>query len=224
MEINEILSHVDHTLLSPTATWEEIKKLCDEAILYNTASVCIPPSFVKAVKATFPTQITICTVIGFPLGYNTASVKHAEAIQALEDGADEIDMVINLSHVKNKEFDKIEQEIITLKKECLNKTLKVIIETCYLTQEEKIALCKVVTNVGADYIKTSTGFGTGGATKDDVLLMKEHIGDAVRIKAAGGISTREDLEMFLELGCDRIGTSKAVHLLVGNEEKTGSSY
>ena len=220
MKTQEILKHIDHTLLKPIATWDEIMVLCEEAIQYGTASVCIPPNYVKRVKQKYGTNLKICTVVGFPLGYSVLDAKLMETKVAIADGADEIDMVINITDIKNKEFDKVEQEIITLKRECMHKILKVIIETCYLTEEEKIAMCKAVTNAGADYIKTSTGFGTAGATKEDIKLFKEHIGDAVRIKAAGGVKTREDLEAFLELGCDRIGTSSAVSILVSN---TGES-
>ena len=220
MKTQEILKHIDHTLLKPIATWDEIMVLCEEAIQYGTASVCIPPNYVKRVKQKYGTNLKICTVVGFPLGYSVLDAKLMETKVAIADGADEIDMVINITDIKNKEFDKVEQEIITLKRECMHKILKVIIETCYLTEEEKIAMCKAVTNARADYIKTSTGFGTAGATKEDIKLFKEHIGDAVRIKAAGGVKTREDLEAFLELGCDRIGTSSAVSILVSN---TGES-
>ena len=220
MKTQEILKHIDHTLLKPIATWDEIMVLCEEAIQYGTASVCIPPNYVKRVKQKYGTNLKICTVVGFPLGYSVLDAKLMETKVAIADGADEIDMVINITDIKNKEFDKVEQEIITLKRECMHKILKVIIETCYLTEEEKIAMCKAVTNAGADYIKTSTGFGTAGATKEDIKLFKEHIGDAVRIKAAGGVKTREDLEAFLELGCDRIGTSSAVSILVSNTRES----
>ncbi|MBR1691635.1 MAG: deoxyribose-phosphate aldolase [Lachnospiraceae bacterium] len=215
MEKQQIYKHVDHTQLKPYATWEEIEKVCEEAIRYQTASVCIPPCYVRRVNRKYGEQLTICTVVGFPLGYSVTAAKLAEVQQAIEDGASEIDMVVNISDVKNGDFDKVEQEIITLKRECQNRILKVIVETCYLTEEEKIALCKAVTNAGADYIKTSTGFGTDGAVKTDIALFKEHIGDAVRIKAAGGIRSRQDLEDFLTLGCDRLGTSSAVSILEG---------
>lgn len=219
MTNREMLSHIDHTQLKAFATWEDIKMLCDEAVLYKTASVCIPSCYVKRVKEAYQDSLNICTVVGFPLGYANTEAKVAETKKAIEDGANEIDMVINISDVKNGLYEAVEEEIRTLKATCGEKVLKVIIETCYLTQEEKIAMCKAVTNAGADYIKTSTGFGTGGATMEDVLLMKENIGANVKIKAAGGVSTIEDLESFLNAGCDRIGTSKAVALLKGETAK-----
>lgn len=215
MEVKDILKHIDHTQLKPYATWEDIEKLCKEAVTYGTASVCIPPCYIRRVKEKYGRKLNICTVVGFPLGYSVTAAKVAETRQAIEDGASEIDMVVNISDVKNGDFSKVEQEIITLKQECGNLILKVIIETCYLTEEEKIALCRAVTNAGADYIKTSTGFGTGGATLPDVLLMKEHIGSAVRIKAAGGVNSKEDFEKFLEAGCERIGSSSGVAMLTG---------
>lgn len=221
MEKEKIYSRVDHTQLKPYATWEDIQKLCDEAIQYGTASVCIPPCYIKRVNQKYGDKINICTVVGFPLGYSVTAAKVAEVQQALEDGAKEIDMVVNIADVKNGDFGKVEQEIIALKRECQNKILKVIIETCYLTEKEKIALCDAVTNAGADYIKTSTGFGTAGATQEDVKLFKEHIGQAVRIKAAGGVRTREDMEEFIELGCDRIGTSSAISILEGEAVSQG---
>ncbi len=219
MTSQEMLSHIDHTQLKAFATWEDIKMLCDEAVLYKTASVCIPSCYVKRVKDAYQDIINICTVVGFPLGYANTESKVAETQKAIEDGASEIDMVINISDVKNGLYDAVEDEIRTLKATCGDKVLKVIIETCYLTQEEKIAMCKAVTNAGADYIKTSTGFGSGGATMEDVLLMKDHIGENVKIKAAGGVSTIKDLENFLNAGCDRIGTSKAVALFKGEVAK-----
>lgn len=215
MEAQEILKKVDHTQLKAFATWEDIVKLCDEAVKYHTASVCVPPAYIKRIHDTYGEQINICTVVGFPLGYSVTEAKVAEVDQALKDGCNEIDMVVNISDVKNGLFDKVEEEIRTLKAACGGHILKVIIETCYLTEEEKIAMCRAVTNAGADYIKTSTGFGTGGATREDVELFKKHIGPGVRIKAAGGVSSLEDLEMFIDLGCDRIGTSRAVGLLKG---------
>lgn len=215
MTAAEMLQKVDHTQLKAFATWEDIKKLCEEAIAYHTASVCIPPCYIKRVHETYGEKINICTVVGFPLGYSVTKAKVAEVEQALEDGCNEIDMVINISDVKNGLYDKVEEEIRTLKQACGPHILKVIIETCYLTREEKIAMCKAVTNAGADYIKTSTGFGTDGATKEDIQLFKENIGPNVKMKAAGGVSTVEDLEMFIGLGCDRIGTSRAVGLLKG---------
>lgn len=215
MTAEEMLSRVDHTQLKAFATWEDIVKLCDEAICYHTASVCVPPAYIKRIHDTYGDQINICTVVGFPLGYSVTEAKKAEIVQALADGCNEIDMVVNISDVKNGLFDKVEEEIRTLKQACGDHILKVIIETCYLTEEEKIAMCRAVTNAGADYIKTSTGFGTGGATKEDVELFKKYIGPNVKIKAAGGVSTLEDLEMFISLGCDRIGTSRAVGLCKG---------
>ena len=219
MTSQEMLSHIDHTQLKAFATWEDIKTLCEEAVLYKTASVCIPSCYVKRVKDTYKDAINICTVVGFPLGYANTEAKVAETKKAIEDGAAEIDMVINISDAKNGLYDAVEEEIRILKATCGDKILKVIIETCYLTRDEKIAMCKAVTNAGADYIKTSTGFGTGGATMEDVLLMKEYIGVNVKIKAAGGVSTIEDLENFLQAGCDRIGTSKAVALFKGETAK-----
>ncbi|MCH5281946.1 MAG: deoxyribose-phosphate aldolase [Lachnospiraceae bacterium] len=213
MEVNEILGHVDHTLLRAYATWEEIEALCEEAVTLHTASVCIPPCYIRRVRQKFDEELKICTVIGFPLGYSVTEAKVAETRQAIEDGADEIDMVVNISDVKNGDFDKVTQEIISVKRECLNHVLKVIIETCYLTEKEKIAMCRAVTDAGAEYIKTSTGFGTEGAKLSDIALFKEHIGAAVKIKAAGGIRTKEEMEAFLEAGCDRIGTSAAAGLL-----------
>jgi len=213
MENREILSHIDHTQLKAFATWEDYVKLCDEALRYQTASVCIPPCFVGRVRESYP-KLNICTVVGFPLGYCVTAAKVAEVEEALRDGADEIDMVVNISDVKSHQYDKVEEEIRILKEACGSHVLKVIIETCYLTQEEKIAMCHAVTAAGADFIKTSTGFGTGGATLEDVQLFKEHIGPRVKIKAAGGVRTREDLERFLAEGCERIGTSSAVSLLV----------
>ncbi|MDR0473182.1 MAG: deoxyribose-phosphate aldolase [Treponema sp.] len=208
----EILRHVDHTLLKAVSSWAEIEKLCNEAIRFKTASVCVPPSYVKPIHEAFR-DLNICTVIGFPLGYNVCAVKIQEAEAAMLDGASELDMVINLGDVKNGAFDKVEREISALKKTAGKNILKVIVETCYLTQEEKIMLAGIVTEAGADYIKTSTGFGSAGAAIEDVLLFRERIGTGVKIKASGGIKTREDLEKFLAAGCDRIGTSSAVALL-----------
>lgn len=215
MTIQEMLGHVDHTQLKAFATWEDIQKLCEEAIQYHTASVCIPPAYIKRIHDTYGEQLNICTVVGFPLGYSVTTAKLAEIKAALLDGCNEIDMVVNISDVKNGLFDKVEEEIRTLKEACGSHILKVIIETCYLTKDEKIAMCKAVTNAGADYIKTSTGFGTDGATQEDIELFLQYIGPNVKIKAAGGVSTLEDLRMFLELGCDRIGTSRAVGLCKG---------
>ena len=220
MTDNEILKHIDHTQLKAFAKWEDIEKLCDEAVEYQTASVCIPPAYIKRVHDKYQDKINICTVVGFPLGYSVTSAKVAEVEQALKDGCNEIDMVVNISDVKNGDYDKVEEEIRTLKKACGNHILKVIIETCYLTEDEKIAMCKAVTNAGADYIKTSTGFGTGGATIEDIRLFKEHIGPNVKMKAAGGISSLDDAEKFLSLGADRLGTSRIIKL-VKQEEATG---
>ena len=219
MTDNEILKHIDHTQLKAFAKWEDIEKLCDEAVEYQTASVCIPPTYIKRVHDKYQDRINICTVVGFPLGYSVTSAKVAEVEQALKDGCNEIDMVVNISDVKNGDYDKVEEEIRTLKKACGNHILKVIIETCYLTEDEKIAMCKAVTNAGADYIKTSTGFGTGGVTIEDIRLVKQHIGPDVKMKAAGGVKSKDDLIMFLEAGCDRIGTSSAVGLLKGEQAK-----
>lgn len=212
MRVEEILRHVDHTLLSQTATWEEIRKLCDEAIEYQTASVCIPPSYVQRAKEYVGSRMAVCTVIGFPNGYHTTAVKAAETADAVKNGADEVDMVINLGWVKDGLYDLAEEEIRAVKKAADGRILKVIIETCFLTEEEKIRLCGTVTRAGADYIKTSTGFGGAGATFDDIRLFAEHVGSGVKIKAAGGISTLEDAEKFLELGADRLGTSRIVKL------------
>jgi len=215
MNDSEILSRVDHTLLKMTASWEEIKTLCHEAVRYRTASVCIPPSYVKPVSAEFGKELVVCTVIGFPLGYTYTSVKANETGIALENGASEIDMVINLCDVKNGNYGLVLDEIKTIKKVCGEKILKVIIETCYLNEEEKIRLCGVVTDAGADFIKTSTGFGPSGAAIADIKLFRRHIGQGVKVKAAGGIKTREDLEAFIQAGAGRIGTSSAVKLLSG---------
>ncbi|HIX48645.1 MAG TPA: deoxyribose-phosphate aldolase [Candidatus Mediterraneibacter caccavium] len=212
MRIGEILRHVDHTLLSQTATWEEIRKLCDEAIEYQTASVCIPPSYVQRAKEYVGSRMAVCTVIGFPNGYHTTAVKAAETADAVKNGADEVDMVIDLGWVKDGLYDLAEEEIRAVKKAADGRILKVIIETCFLTEEEKIRLCGTVTRAGADYIKTSTGFGGAGATFDDIRLFAEHVGSGVKIKAAGGISTLEDAERFLDLGADRLGTSRIVKL------------
>ena len=219
MNTSEILSHVDHTLLKAFATWEDIQKLCEEAMEYHTASVCVPPSYIKRIHDTYGEKINICTVVGFPLGYSTTKAKVAETVQAIEDGASEVDMVINIADVKNGDFDKVTEEIRSLKQVAGDKILKVIIETCYLTEEEKIAMCKAVTEAGADYIKTYTGFGTGGATMEDILLFKKFIGPHVKMKAAGGVKSVEDMEAFLEAGCDRIGTSSAISLIKGQSVK-----
>lgn len=220
MDKKEILKHIDHTLLKAVATWEDIKVLCDEAIEYGTASVCVPACYISRIHETYGDKINICTVVGFPLGYSVTEAKVLETRKSIEDGANEIDMVINISDVKNGDFEKVTKEIAALKEACGDKILKVIIETCYLTEEEKIAMCKSVTEAGADYIKTSTGFGTAGATIEDIRLFKKYIGPNVKMKAAGGVKTVADLEMFINEGCDRIGTSSAVNMLKG-EEVTG---
>lgn len=212
MESKELYTYVDHTALKAYTTWEDIEKLCKEAIAYQMASVCIPACYIKRVHDEFK-ELTICTVVGFPLGYSSTEGKVAETMQALKDGASEIDMVINICDVKNKDYDKVEQEIATLKKATGDHILKVIIETCYLTEEEKIAMCQAVTNAKADFIKTSTGFGTAGAALEDVKLMKEHIGADVKIKAAGGIRSRKEMEDYIKAGCSRIGTSSAISML-----------
>lgn len=214
MKVEDIISHVDHTLLKAAASWEEIRKLCDEAVKYQTASVCVPSSYVKKIRENYP-RLTICTVVGFPLGNGNSESKVEETIHALDDGADEIDMVINIGAVKNKNYDLVTEEIAVLKEIMEDKILKVIVETCYLTEEEKIRLCECVTKGGADYIKTSTGFGTEGASLSDIALFRKHIGKNVKIKAAGGIRTREDMEAFLTAGADRIGASGAIRVLYG---------
>lgn len=218
--MKEILKHVDHTLLLQGTTWEEIKQICDDAMKYQTASVCIAPSYVKQAAEYMGDKMAVCTVIGFPNGYMTTKAKEYETKDALENGASEIDMVINIGWLKDKKYDLIENEIRALKAVCKDKILKVIIETCFLTDEEKIKMCEIVTNAGADYIKTSTGFGGAGATFEDIKLFSEHIGPNVKMKAAGGISSIEDAEKFLELGVDRLGTSRIIKI-VKNEEATG---
>ena len=210
MERQEILAKVDHTLLAQGATWEQIRQICDDGMRFATASVCIPPSFVKQAREYVGDRLAICTVIGFPNGYSVTAVKALETETALAEGADEIDMVINIGWVKEGRYDLVEEEIRTLKKICGEHILKVIIETCLLTEEEKIRMCKVVTDAGADFIKTSTGFAGGGATFADVKLFAEHVGPAVKIKAAGGISGFEDAEEFIRLGASRLGTSRLV--------------
>ena len=217
MDVKEILKHVDHTLLTQTATWAEIRQICDDAVKYGTASVCIPPAYVKQVKEYVQDQMAVCTVIGFPNGYMTTATKEFETKDALANGADEIDMVINLGMVKNQEYSQVTEEIRLLKEATGDKILKVIIENCYLTEEEKIRMCEAVTEAGADFIKTSTGFGTGGATLEDVILMKQHVGPNVKIKAAGGIRSKEDMELYIGAGCSRIGTSSAIAMLQDGE-------
>lgn len=212
MKTEEYYKYIDHTQLKAFATWEDIEKLCSEAIQYGTASVCVPPCYIKRIHEKYP-DLNICTVVGFPLGYSVTEAKEAETRAALADGANEIDMVINISHVKNGDFDLVEQEIRRLKEIVGEKILKVIIETCYLTEEEKVRMCGIVTEAGADYIKTSTGFGTGGATLEDIRLFKEHVGEQVKIKAAGGVKTVEDMEAFIAKGADRIGSSSAIRIL-----------
>ena len=220
MDIKEILKHVDHTLLLQGSTWEEIKQICDDAMKYGTASVCIAPSYVKQAAEYMGDKMAVCTVIGFPNGYMTTAAKAFETKDALENEASEIDMVINIGWLKDKKYDLIENEIRSLKEICGDKILKVIIETCFLTEEEKIKMCEIVTKAGADYIKTSTGFGGAGATFEDIKLFSEHIGANVKMKAAGGISSIEDAEKFLELGAERLGTSRIIKI-VKNEEATG---
>lgn len=212
MNRQDIYSRIDHTLLKQTATWEDIRKLCDEAIAYRTASVCIPPCFVKKAKDYTGSRMKICTVTGFPNGYSTTAVKAFETKDALDNGADEIDMVISVGDLKAGRTDCIKEEIRTLKAVCGRRILKVIVETCLLTKEEKITMCRLVTESGADFIKTSTGFSSAGATFDDVALFAGHVGPGVRIKAAGGISSFDDAIRFIELGADRLGTSRIIRL------------
>lgn len=218
--MDRIIKSVDHTVLKAVTTWNEVKELCDEAKEMGVASVCIPPSYVKRAAEYLQGEIAVCTVIGFPLGYQTTGTKLAETAEALENGADEIDMVINLGDVKNGEFDLVRKEIALLKKATGDRILKVIIETCYLTEEEKIRMCTIVTEAGADFIKTSTGFGTNGATLKDILLFKKNVGENIRIKAAGGVRTLEDAEKFLDAGASRLGTS-SICKLIKQEEVTG---
>lgn len=219
MDIKNILSHCDHTLLAVDSTWEQIKQICEDAIKYETASICIPASYVKSVKEYYGDKLNICTVIGFPNGYSTTAVKAFEAADAVENGANEIDMVINVGWAKDKKFDLILEEIKAVKKACNGKLLKVIIETCLLSEDEKIELCRVVTQSGADFIKTSTGFSTGGATREDIALFAANIGEDVKMKAAGGIRSFEDAEDYLALGCERLGTSAIVKLVKKEEVK-----
>ena len=223
MDTEKILKTVDHTLLNQAATWEEIKVILDDAIKYETASVCIPASYVKDAADYLAGRIPVCTVIGFPNGYSTTAVKCFETEDAVKNGAEEIDMVINIGWVKDKKYDAVLEEIKAIKKACNGKLLKVIIETCLLTDEEKIELCKVVSESGAEYIKTSTGFGGGGATFDDVKLFKENIAPHLKIKAAGGIADLNDAEKFLSLGADRLGTSRVVKAVknINDNEKGG---
>ena len=213
MEKREILKRLDHTLLKQTATWEQIRTLCEEGMEYKAASVCIPPCYVKSARDNVQERLKICTVIGFPNGNMTTAAKVFETEDAVKNGADEIDMVINLGMVKEQNYEGVLAEIQEIKKACHGKLLKVIIETCLLTEEEKIKLCQVVTRAGADYIKTSTGFSTGGATFADVELMRNHVGKDIKVKAAGGIASVEDAEKFIALGADRLGTSRLISLL-----------
>ena len=217
MDITEILNKVDHTLLNPAATWDEIKAVCADGMKYKTASVCIPASYVKAAKEYVGDGLKICTVIGFPNGYSTTAAKCFETRDAILNGADEIDMVINIGWLKDKRYDDILDEIKLIKAECNGKILKVIIETCLLTDEEKIKMCEIVSASGADFIKTSTGFSVGGATREDIALFAQNVADHVKIKAAGGISTLTDAENFVDLGASRLGTSRIVKL-VKNEQ------
>ena len=219
MDRNKILSAVDHTLLTQNATWEDIKQILDDGIKYNVASACIPASYVKKAKEYVGDKLPICTVIGFPNGYSTTAVKIFETEDAIKNGADEIDMVINITDVKNENFDAILEEIKDIHKACNGKILKVIIETCLLTEEEKIKMCEIVTKSGAEYIKTSTGFSTGGATFNDIALMKKNVRKDVKIKAAGGISSLDDAAKFMELGADRLGTSRIVKIIKGENSE-----
>ena len=213
MDINEILSKCDHTQLSVTATWADIQTLIDDGIKYHTASVCIPPCYVSEAKKYSKGKIAICTVIGFPNGYNSKEVKVFETADAVKNGADEIDMVINIGDLKAKNYEKILDEIVEIKKACNGKILKVIIETCLLTEEEKIKMCEIVTAAKADFIKTSTGFSTAGATREDVIIFSKHVGKDVKIKAAGGIASLQDAEDFVNLGASRLGTSRVVKIV-----------
>lgn len=222
MDKKDILKTVDHTLLTQTATWAEIKEILDDAVKYGTASACIPAAYVKQAAEYVEGKLPICTVIGFPNGYHTTAVKVFETKDAIANGASEIDMVINIGFVKDKRYREVEEEIRQIHEACQGKTLKVIIETCLLTEEEKIKMCEIVTNAGAEYIKTSTGFSTSGATFADVELMKKHIGPKVKVKAAGGISSFDDAEEFIRLGADRLGTSRLVKIMKNTD--TGLGY
>ena len=219
MELNEILSKVDHTLLAQTATWAEIKAICDDGMKYHTASVCIPASYVKQAKDYVGDKLPICTVIGFPNGYDTTKAKCLEALDAVQNGADEVDMVINIGWVKDQRWDDLLEEIRAVKAACQGKLLKVIIETCLLTDAEKVEMCRVVSESGADYIKTSTGFGGGGATREDVALFKANVAPHVKIKAAGGIANLDDARDFVALGADRLGTSRIVKAVKAMEQE-----
>ena len=217
MDIKNILAHCDHTLLKPESTWEQIRALCDEGMKYGCASVCIPAAYVRQANDYVGANLKVCTVIGFPNGYSTTEVKVFETEDAVRNGADEIDMVVNIGWVKDGRWDELLSEIKAVKASCQGRILKVIVEACLLTEAEKIKMCQLVTQSGADYIKTSTGFSTGGATKEDVALFAKHIGPGVRIKAAGGISTLQDAQDFLDLGADRLGTSRIVKLAQGQQ-------
>lgn len=221
MELKDILACVDHTLLKPESTWGQIREICDDAVKYGCASVCIPASFVKQAAEYLGDSMKVCTVIGFPNGYSTTAVKVFETEDAIRSGAAEIDMVINVGWVKDKRWTDLEDEIKAIKAVCGDRILKVIIETCLLSDEEKIEMCRIVTTAGADYIKTSTGFSTGGATREDVALFKAHVGPDVKIKAAGGISSLQDAEDFIALGAERLGTSRIVKIVKGQQ---GTGY
>ena len=222
MDKKKVLGAVDHTLLGVPSTWEEMKVILDDAIAFGTASACIPPAYVKEAAEYVDGKLAICTVIGFPNGYNTTATKVFETKDAIANGAEEIDMVINVGMLKNKRYDELEAEIRQIHEACGDKILKVIIETCLLTEEEKIKMCEIVTNAGAEYIKTSTGFSTGGATFADVELMRKHVGADVKVKAAGGISSFDDAEKFMSLGADRLGTSRLVKIMKSTD--TGAGY
>jgi deoxyribose-phosphate aldolase len=222
MKIEEILSYVDHTLLSPAASWEEIRQICDDGMKYKVASVCIPADYVARAAEYLAGRLPVCTVIGFPCGYATTAVKCAETADAVKNGASEIDMVINIGRLKDKDYDYVLNEIRAVKEACDGRLLKVIIEACLLTEEEKLRMCRIVTDAGADYIKTSTGFSTGGATREDVALMRANVGEAVKVKAAGGIADLRDAADFLALGADRLGTSRVVKAV--KAEKSNDNY
>ncbi len=224
MDIKEILSKVDHTLLKPESTWEQIKEICDDGIKYQVASVCIPPDFVKRAREYVGDQMAVCTVIGFPNGYSTKETKVFETQNAIQSGALEIDMVVNIGDIKSKDYDKVLNEIKSIKAACGDKVLKVIIETCLLTEDEKIKMAQIVTESGADYIKTSTGFSTGGATREDVKLLKDHVGAHMKVKASGGISSTQDAMDFINLGADRLGTSQIVKIVKSGKESSSDSY
>ncbi len=224
MSIKEIIEKVDHTILKQDSTWDQVRAILDEAVKYGTASVCLPPSFVKQAKEYVGADFKICTVIGFPNGYNTTAVKCFETEEAIKNGADEIDMVINIGWLKQKKYDDVLEEIKAIKKSCNGKLLKVIIETCLLTEEEKIKMCEIVSNSGAEYIKTSTGFSTGGATKEDIALFAEHVASGIKIKAAGGINSLEDAETFVQLGATRLGSSRIIKLVENQNMDLDANY